>query len=241
LPKAPVKAWVDAILADFTALRGYLQKCDTHWGKARKFSYALPALKERAAWHTFMVGAAEAEGNVGQYFATSDDSDSDSFESMAKMTSGKQRKESDDDTTACGENMRETQDSNSWRLHLPSAGYAPDTTLLLQMDQVMIRQLLTHLAHYSREGWHMTRQRGAWCYALLARLETPIHREQAVVFYNWLKALTAQRAKQDQDTKNQVRRTTIAHCLASLNTVIAILGIFFEQGGGLEATMQVPT
>ena len=66
LPAAPRK-WVDAVCADFTRLRDYLEKILILQGRTtrkRTFAYTLPTLKDRAAWHVFCVGPAEAQGNV---------------------------------------------------------------------------------------------------------------------------------------------------------------------------------
>jgi survival of motor neuron protein-interacting protein 1 len=238
LPKTNVPTWVHTILTDFITLQTYLQQCDTYWQKTRTFPYTLPTLKERAAWHTFMVGFAEAEGNVGHYFDTTSEDSEKSNESLDSIAI--------DSNPVEKETMTVPPPVDSWRTHVPSTGYVPTTSLLLQMDQVMVRKLLSHLVHYSTEGWVMTRQRAVWCYALLARLQTPLHREQAVMLYHWCKTLTAQRANYlvQQNNKTRIKQgpnKSTGCCLASLNTIIAILGIQYGQGGGLAATMQVPS
>jgi len=226
LPASP-RAWVDACCADFEQLRAYLQKLKTHLGKERKFPYKLPTLKDRASWHLFCVGESEAQGNVGSYFDDDDENDGDEDETIS-LTNGEHTVEKSEAKEPTVENQEE-EEEEEWLQKLPPTGYAPNASLLLQMDQVMVRRILSHLVYYSQEGWQMTGNRASWCYALLARLETPLHREQAVLLYNWLKALTAQRAK---------GRLT-AETLASLNIIITLVAIYLEQGGGFSATMQV--
>eukprot|EP00977_Amphora_coffeiformis_P007179 scaffold1564_cov174-Amphora_coffeaeformis.AAC.17 len=226
LPAAP-RAWVDACCADFEQLRAYLQKLKAQLGKERKFPYKLPTLKDRASWHLFCVGESEAQGNVGSYF---DDDEDDEEEEGEEPQKNPQIDKADTYVKFAKETTTENEeDEEEWLQNLPPTGYAPDASLLLQMDQVMVRRILSHLAFYSQEGWQMTGNRAAWCYALLARLETPLHREQAVLLYDWLKALTAQRAK---------GRLT-AQTLTSLNIIITLVAIYLEQGGGFSATMQV--
>lgn len=194
-----------------------MAKLKAHLGKERRFPHVLPPRKDRAAWHVFCVGEAEAQGNVGNYF----DDDDDNEEEM----NGKGEQEDGDE-----ESSSSAAEEEEWRQHVPATGYPPNTSLLLQMDQVMVRHIISHFAYYSQQGWEMTPNRAGWSYALLARLETPLHREEGVVLYDWLKVLTAQRAK------SSLKKET----LASLNIIIMIVAIYLEQGGGFAATMQVP-
>jgi gem associated protein 2 len=108
----------------------------------------------------------------------------------------------------------------------------------------MVRRVLGHLTHYVVKGFAVTGQRAKWIYALLARLECPIHRDDAVTLYSLLKRLTVAR-EQIEFTDNDTLSTTIpsfnADCLASINLLIAIVGIYFEQGGGYANLMEVKT
>jgi survival of motor neuron protein-interacting protein 1 len=102
------------------------------------------------------------------------------------------------------------------------------------MDQVMVRRVLGQLAYYVKEGWSpCCPQRAAWIYALLARLERPIHRDDAAMLYGLLKKMTLVRAEM-KPNEEQGRAD-----LARLNVLIAIVGISFEQGGGYANVMAV--
>ena len=62
--------------------------------------------------------------------------------------------------------------------------------LLCQMDQVMVRRVLSHYTHFVHVGEVcINKQLSKWIYALLARLEKPIHRDDAAVLFSLLKDL----------------------------------------------------
>jgi survival of motor neuron protein-interacting protein 1 len=194
----PRRAWVDTTLSSFSELRSYLDRCHKEGvgGKGTE-RMVVPPLRDRSGWHVFCVGEDEAQGNAGSYFDEDDESNG-----------------GDDDAAP------------QWKQHVPPEGHDPSVQLLLQMDQVMVRRVLSHLAHYVQDGWSpSSKQRSIWFYALLARLERPIHRDDAATLYGLLKDLTLSRAKLDVSHINQNE-------LARLNTLIAVVGLYFEQGGG---------
>ena len=202
----PSREWVDATLANFSELRAYLDKCHKEGvgGKGTERS-PVPALRDRSGWHVFCVGLDEARGNVGSYF------------------------DEEQDSSDVGNDDEITQ----WRQDLPPIGYSPSVRLLLQMDQVMVRRVLSHLVHYVRDGWSLSKQRSAWLYALLARLDRPIHRDDAATLYGLLKELTVSRAHLVISQSNSKR-------VAQLNTLITIVGLYFEQGAGYNNVMAAP-
>jgi survival of motor neuron protein-interacting protein 1 len=106
---------------------------------------------------------------------------------------------------------------------MATAHLCPGGQLVCQIDQVLIRRVLSHLSYYICEGWSpLTPQWSSWIYALLARLEKPIHRDDAATLFGLLKVLTLARSKLKADDRNN---------LARLNTLIVLIGIYFEQGG----------
>ena len=202
----PSRAWVDTTLANFSELRSYLDRCHKEGvGGKGTDRIMVPPLRDRPGWHMFCVGRDEARGNAGSYF--------------------EEDKESDDDAG---------DEPAPWTQQVPKGGWDPSVRLLLQMDQVMVRRVLSHLVHYVQDGWSpSSKQRSAWLYALLARLERPIHRDDAATLYGLLKDLTQSRA-------NMVPTESDQDELARLNTLIAIVGLYFEQGGGYSRVMDVP-
>ena len=192
------REWVDGTLANFSSLRLYLEKCQRE-GVGGKLTERtpVPSMKDRAGWHVFCVGQDEARGNVGSYF---------------------------DDDEEMISNVNVDQDKEAWRNQVPPNGHEPSVELLLQMDQVMVRRVLAHIAHFAQQGWAVSVQRIAWLYALLSRLERPIHRDDAATLFGLLKTVTQARNKINPDAQRED--------LARLNMLICILGLYFEQGGG---------
>ena len=204
-----VKEWTDLVLSSFERLRGYLDRAKAKgFGGKQSDRRPLPTMKDRSSWHIFCLGVDEARGNSGAYFA--DDYDE-------------------------GTNSNDVEEVPPWRVNLPAKGYEPSASLLLQMDQVMVRRVLAHLCFYVNLGWAITSgtgRLGEWIYALLARLEKPIHRDDAAVLFGLLKNLTLARSKIDPNEIDQERSN-----LAKLNVLIVVVGIYFEQGGSLKIIM----
>lgn len=206
----PSREWVDTTLSNFSELRLYLDQCHKEGvgGKGTDRT-PVPPLRDCSGWHVFCVGLDEARGNTGCYFE-------------------EEENESDD-------NDNNDDEIPLWRKDLPAEGYSPSVRLLLQMDQVMVRRVLSHLVHFVAEGWSpRLKQRSAWLYALLARLDRPIHRDDAATLYGLLKDLTVSRANLNVVSQKEQEE------LARLNTLIAIVGLYFEQGGGYDNVMASP-
>lgn len=219
LVPANCREWVDQTLANFSQLRLYLEKLHNQNGKAER-KQAVPSMSDRPGWHIFCLGIKEARGNMGSYFGSDDGEDEEmkdaKDEEETKPHQGDKKSDSNGNT-------------DLWRNGLPEEGYAPTTSLIQQLDQVMVRRVIAHLVHYVEEGWYpCSGQRSQWLYSLLARLEKPVHRDDAAVLFGLLKVLTKARATWKNDRKG----------LARLNVLITIVGIYFEQGGGYVGVME---
>lgn len=214
----PSRIWVDGILADFSRLRDYLDECRDHGvgGKLQSNRKPVPPMKDRTGWHAFCVGTDDASGNPGGYFQDDSADEGDEPQNI---------------------NQREKV---VWKQNLPAAGYSPTVSLLLQLDQVMVRRVLAHLTHYvTDEKFSVEGQRATWIYSLLARLDRPIHRDDAVVLYSLLKQLTVVRAliklPGDAMDAEQITDSVERLSISTINVLIAIVGIYFEQGGGYDS------
>lgn len=201
LPNDTAK-WIETTMNSFEKLRNYLDTCKLKGiGGKKTTRIVFPPMKERAGWHMFCVGKDEATGNVNSYFG-------DDYK---------------DDNSAADE-------VSDWERKIPKGGHIPSVQILLQMDQVLIRRVLSHLSHYICEGWSMVgSQRLPWIYALLARLEKPIHRDDAAILFSLLKTLTRARSLWEVDGLKSE--------LASLNALIVLIGVYFEQSGGSSRIM----
>ena len=209
---ANANQWVDQTMASFSRLRRYLEQCQSQGvGRDKSQRILVPSMKDSRGWCTFCVG----EGS-------DDDNDKD-------------------------DNTNNGDGAPAWRTNLPAHGYTPTVSLLLQLDQVMVRRVLGHLTDQFCE-YHQKRRAPAsrpdglepmherllsWLYALTARLERPIHRDDAVTLYTLLKTLTAARRATLPTTLLNRRK------LAILNVLIVVVGIYLEQGGGYANVMEV--
>lgn len=212
LPKAAdPKTWIESVIANYERLRGYLERSKAEgFGGKETNRVPLPTMKDRPSWHVFCVGVDDASGNSGAYFAN-DYGEDDNREESKEQQGG-------------------NGDLPPWRKNLPMDGYVPTVPLLLQMDQVMIRRVLSHLCHYVHLGWSVVAgngRRGEWIYALLSRLEKPVHRDDAAVLFGLLRDLTLARSKIDFSSNGEGDRKKVA----KLNVLIVLIGVYFEQGG----------
>jgi gem associated protein 2 len=197
--------WTETSLANFERLRLYLERCREQ-GVGGKLTdrVAFPPMKDRAGWHIFCVGSEEAAGNMNSYFG-------DDY-SRVKTT---------------GNDAEEEEKSlPEWRQNIPLEGHSATVKVVSQMDQVLVRQVLSHLCHYVVQGWKLTAQRTLWIYALLARLEKPVHRDDASTLFGLLKVLTRTRSTLNLSIKGRTE-------LSRLNLLIVILGVYFEQGASI--------
>eukprot|EP00586_Coscinodiscus_wailesii_P023485 CAMPEP_0172520214 /NCGR_PEP_ID=MMETSP1066-20121228/291874_1 /TAXON_ID=671091 /ORGANISM="Coscinodiscus wailesii, Strain CCMP2513" /LENGTH=354 /DNA_ID=CAMNT_0013302935 /DNA_START=74 /DNA_END=1139 /DNA_ORIENTATION=- len=259
-PLEKASEWVDGTLHNFSNLRLYLEKCHgAGVGRSREEGgrVPVPPMKDAASWHEYCLGKSEAEGNTGGYFDDDDDDDDEdetssssedeADETVPPTTSTSQEKTSDGSSDGSSDGESSDDDSSGddddddeeeeecfdgmedaeveergceWMSNIPREGHLPTTKLLLQMDQVMTRRVLLHHIDYICDGWCLTEKRLAWVYALLARLEKPLHRDDDALLRRFLRECCRERAKMTERGK----------VLASLNVIIAIVGVYFEQG-----------
>ncbi|GAX22938.1 hypothetical protein FisN_24Lh231 [Fistulifera solaris] len=125
----------------------------------------------------------------------------------------------------CSGHVEETTDdddattSAAWKDALPPEGYhMPTVQLVCQLDQVMIRRVLQHLASSTQLT---SSQYYEWCYALLARLETPLHRQDAAT----LRKLVVKVAQ---------HRAVCSDNKAAINLLLVVAGLYFGQASRRE-------
>ncbi|KAL7437223.1 hypothetical protein ACHAXH_005507 [Discostella pseudostelligera] len=109
--------------------------------------------------------------------------------------------------------------------------HPPTLPLLLQFDQVLTRSIFHHHVHYYCEyKLPLSRARAAWIYAILARLEKPLHREECAAVRSVLRECCERRWKLVLPSSEDVEGNEEEwEQLTLLNTLIAITGIYFEQ------------
>ncbi|CAI5714874.1 unnamed protein product [Hyaloperonospora brassicae] len=102
----------------------------------------------------------------------------------------------------------------------------PHLRLLLQFDQVLTRKLLDyHAAWLSEEATSLSRARAVWMYALMARLDKPVHAGVAATIRQILRRCWILRCELEMPSGVQLK---------SLNVLIVIAGHFFGQLHALE-------
>jgi survival of motor neuron protein-interacting protein 1 len=255
--------WVGGTISNFSNLRSYLESEHSRICEGRRRStalgegriYAVPRMRDRPGWHAYCLGREQAYGNACGYDDDDDDDDEVEVEGVTEAEEAGQK----DGADGRG-NGRVVVGGPSFASSLPPAsssaictndGRPPTTLLLLQLDQVLIRAVFHHHMHYLVE-WRMdlTRDRAMWLYALLARMEKPLHREECVGVRMLLRECCRRRweLKLPPMTTTTVTTTTMGEeagkrdnddlmmrggaweQLALLNTLIAIAGVYFEQG-----------
>ncbi len=260
---------------------GTFQKKEKHSSRERKVP--VPPSKDSYNWHIFCLGKQEACGNIGGYYDVSDDEQLDEeMNDITKKHSDNTEEDGDEEpyghqkeqgTTACSntsgqEHVMETKPMPTVFdvRKVPPNGYEPTTPLLCQFDQIIIRRVINHHLHYLCKGSQMTKQRGKWIYALLARLEKPLHRDEASCLTSLLRELCRIRselkvedlkdANDDDLDQNELCRSMDEDVevvkglkmdgvsrekdvLAILNTLIVIIGIYFEQCTSLDIIMKL--
>lgn len=162
----------------------------------------VPKRKDRYSWHVFCVGKAEAMASFDKYDHADEEEDS-----------------------------VESQDSESEQHRVPIQGFDPNTKLISQFDDILVRSVLSHHLYYIKEGYDISFNRGRWLYGLLARLQKPLHRDEASLLMDLLRELCRIRKRSNGGDES----------LKMVNTLIVIIGIYFEQCCDIDVLMKPPT
>ena len=210
------RIWVEHVFENFTNLRNDLDAARA----SQSTRQSVPPMKDAEAWYTYCLGPDQA--------------------AMVAPHTTRSSIHFPGASDAPGASVA------AWTIGIPATGHDPSVHLLLQMDQVMVRRILEHLTQYIkilRDASPEDKNRPSlgcpqiypWLYALLARLAKPIHRDDAVTLYRLLKHLTFLRAQIPVPGTEGSDRSF----LATLNVLIVIVGIYFEQGGNYANLMEV--
>ena len=219
--------WVNLTLSNFSSLRTYLSQCRaTGLGsKGDKKRNHVPPSKDQPSWHVFCLGLDEASGNIGGYFQD----DNNDIECFSHSTKGV-------DINSGKKDVDERRENQWDRKSVPPNGNSPTTSLLCQFDQIIVRRVLSHHLHYISSGWEMTVSRGRWIYALLARLEKPLHMDEASMLCSLLRELCRLRGKVKLSYDGNIRSPEI---LPILNILIVLTGKYFGQCSDIKTIMSV--
>jgi hypothetical protein len=215
------RAWATHVVENFVCLRDYVETCRLAGVGGKDHRQPVPALKDINAWHVFCLGENDAVENDGK-------------EEPIAIGVGRSNEE---------EVQQQSDQSVTipllWKQNLSPTGFPPTVALLSQMDQVMVRRVLAHLVHIfrTRTTGNSVVQLSSWIYALLVRLDAPLHRDDAAVLYDLLKHLSIRRASCTIVAPDVA--CSRRHELTHINLLMVIVGIYFEQGGGYNAIMRL--
>ena len=271
--------WVNNTIANFSKLRSYLETERTKQQRKQRGAtvrkIAVPRMKDRAGWHIFCLGKEEAYGNVGGYYEEEEEEDEsdvvDNVKDSKKDESSIPIKDDSDKVQSTEEFTAEaTQHQSSSKTpppltkliynpsNIPTQGYQPRTSLILQFDQVLTRTLFHHHVHYfCKWKFRLSYNRCIWIYSLLGNMEKPLHIDEVCGVRRVLRECCLRRWElklpnedsEDEDVKQSAidksctstsaseerdemmkAKGSCWEQLALLNTLIAITGIYFEQG-----------
>lgn len=108
-------------------------------------------------------------------------------------------------------------------------GVKPTLPLLLQLDQVLTQRILLILIDYVEEN-DLSSSTSEWIYALLTRVEKPLHRDVVASLRQLFRRCCKLRAQLVVDEGNPA----FDESLASLNLIIAITGNYFGQNESIK-------
>lgn len=200
-----LSSWVRQTLNNFSILRIYLHQCYLVLRESERVK--VPRSKDRYAWHVFCVGKAEAMGNAFDNYDHTDDEEDEKEEISTS-----------------------SQDAES-EYNVPKTGFDPNTKLISQFDDILVRRVLSHHLHYIKEGYDISFNRGSWLYGLLGRLQKPLHRDEASLLMDLLRELCMIRKRSNGGEES----------LKMVNTLIVIIGIYFEQYCNIDVLMKPST
>mmetsp|Transcript_1755 Transcript_1755/g.3870 ORF Transcript_1755/g.3870 Transcript_1755/m.3870 type:complete len:447 (+) Transcript_1755:121-1461(+) len=250
-------SWITVLLDDFSRLRMYLVQCGDDGGgggigsKNSGTRLDVPPMKDGHAWHVFCLGEDEVGGNAGGYFQDSDD---DTATTTATTATGgaatpKWRHslppEGNVPTTSLLCQMDQVMTRRVLSHHV---------SYLLGDDYGGGDAYGGGSGDYGGGYYEITSNRARWIYALLARLSKPLHGNDAALLRSLLRECCVRRSllilgddarshdgsggggnsSSSGDGSGERERNGDMEKVAMLNTLIAIVGVYFEQGGGID-------
>ena len=246
-------SWIDATLYDFSKLRLYLDACvEGQIGSKKQpgsgvgsnsssSRMPVPPMRAREDWHVFCLGRDEAQG----YYQDDDhDEDDDEESNMMDGISTKKMEPWRDNIPAAG--------------HPPSTALLCQMDQVM-VRRVLAHHVSyvcdgvdgggEEVGNYNHTTYAMTTSRARWLYGLLARLAKPLHRDDAAMLRRLLReccirragirvGILATRGGDDNGDGTIMKREgggsrstgSNSGVVSILNTLIAIVGIYFEQG-----------
>ncbi len=227
--------WINTTIDNFSNLRTYLHNCHKVLKKCERT--IVPKGKDYDAWLTFCLG-----DEMIKYMDVDDDMDDDTNDvKQGQDTNQDQEGEKDEVNVS----MKRTHHDIRQLYQIPRSGNEPTTKLMSQFDQIIIRRMLQHFVTFMKvyfigDGDETSTDDASgriwkWIYALLSRLEKPLHRDEASGLMELLRSLcrirgTIKLDDVDYDANEGLSSMGRSHATVKmLNVLIVIIGVYFEQ------------
>eukprot|EP00981_Chlorochromonas_danica_P011217 scaffold3817_cov177-Ochromonas_danica.AAC.5 len=218
-PLQPDPSWEREVVAAFSDLRAHLEEVSSR-GVERLI--AVPVMKDCLGWLRFCLGEDET---ISQYKA----------EVVRHIL--KEECEEEEDGEEGNDCEEEEEEEDATPTPTPSSttswtgqtGHSPSLQLILQLDQVLAQRVLLYLIDYlPTSSAKLSDLCGQWLYALLSRLEKPLHRDVVAALrtlYRWL--CTRRLALH---TATETAALADGEEVARLNLLAVLVGYYFGQG-----------
>eukprot|EP01033_Poteriospumella_lacustris_P004499 gene4499-3216_t len=219
----PSDEWERNILSTFSELRLSLAAKSAITSAAR--TIAVPSMKDRAGWIAFClnIDLSLSQDVIQQDLAVAFAGDSEDADISIK----KRKRE-------LAENLGIAMDAEDGEV---PENDAPEASMDVveepdvdgELDQVLTQRILLYLIDFVEE--HGLRSTvSEWIYALLTRVEKPLHRDVVAALRQLFRRCCKLRAELIEDNNE-----TFSETLASLNLLIAITGNYFGQNEALQS------
>mmetsp|Transcript_7806 Transcript_7806/g.14708 ORF Transcript_7806/g.14708 Transcript_7806/m.14708 type:complete len:367 (-) Transcript_7806:109-1209(-) len=225
-PLSLLNEWVQQTLSNFSSLRSYLHACRGEFKKctnnnttttttrSEEDKIRVPPSKDLYAWHVFCLGNEIRNEMEHQMIHVHILQQNDHLNGDDGDIGGDDDRDHDDVLTAVEVDLLLSP------YNIPQGGYEPTTRLMCQFDQIIIRKLISHHTRYIAVGCAVTTKRIKWIYAILARLDKPLHRDEASVLMELLRELCRVRSSMMENQLDIIK---------AINVVILLIGVYFEQ------------
>lgn len=245
--------WEREVVHQFSELRQRLEVLSSEGNRER--TIVVPAMKDQRAWLLFCLGDALQEKNNSTHQVKEDESlDLESYKNRlvksvglvdcnddteeGEQTNGDAEEGDEEEEESKEEDDAVAQSYPEWQ---GARGLTPTVPLILQLDQVLTQRLLIFLIHYLEDNTYLSSACAAWIYALLARVEKPLHRDTVAVLRQLYRKVSLLRFQYASNLKDGMGNDSHSHSagedreyVARLNLLAVLTGYYFGQGEAYE-------
>lgn len=220
----PSEEWENDCVKDFSDLRLYMTSL-AEQDMTRERKVVVPQLKDKNAWNKFCFGIEYVDSAISISCAIKKNDMADDVQLTKKKQELTQVldelsdcDDDDDDGFNEANAINEAISSTLWH---GLANVPPSFGLMLQIDHVMTQRVFKyHVEWLESTENNLTSYRTFWIYALLARIEKPLHKDTVFLIRKLYKICSKLRSVITDEADGS---------LPDLNLLITITGIYFGQ------------